>query len=392
MSRRPLLPLLLVLSIVACAPKQEPTAAGPAGPESVVAADPERDNLLTITNGAVVVSRTAELDLENSAAHAIDGIGETMWATPVGRAEQALVFSLGAPSRIDRLGITTNLAKAEVAPLRFSASDDGRTWREVFTLPPEEEKGPRIVPVPPFDARYLRVETAAPGMSYTKILSLHAYGRETAAPQPQSFTGCWTINGSPAVLWQKGARVIGVIGTREPTTVDGSIEGRYARVMWTRGPTWGYALIALSADGEALTAVTFHTNPRVENVGRAWFGRRCAAPPRLEPAKPYDFVAIAGHWSVENAAAADVAKLIASVPGRKLRIVGYEYREATPEANRRRLDARLAALRAELQKQGAALDRVELVVATEPLEWTVTELRSEIQRTLWSRMDFMPLR
>lgn len=390
MSRTSILPLFL-MCVLACTPgPDEPPAQlqkqSPVKPASGEHPDIDSDNLLNVARGAAVVSRTGEYDLASSALHAIDGMSYTTWVTPPNRVDQTLVFSLGAPSRIDRLGVTATLPGKQRPDIRFSASLDGKTWREVFTMRPVAQRDPQITAVTPFEARYLRVETIGPGMSSMKVTSFHALGTEIGQPEVHSFGGCWTIDNEPARIEQDGARVRGAIGGENPTYIDGVMEGRLANVMWTRGFQWGYAVLTLTADGRNLSAVAFHTNPRTGHVGQAWFGERCASVPELRIAPPPLFLARANHWSVENASAPHIANIVHSSPGMRFRITAYEHREATAEANRRRVQARLASLRDALRQAGADLDRVELVPAAKPLD--DTELHSAVQKILWSRMDF----
>jgi hypothetical protein len=223
--------LLVLLATAACqrAPEPPPPPPKPAAKTATeedtqpIAAPTEEidgDNLLNIAYGASVVSRTAELNLENSAVHAIDGLSYTLWTSSPDGPRQALTFSLGAPSRIERLGVTTNAKDQSPAQLRFEASSDARTWREVATMEPLDRKT-KLIDVTPFEARYLRVTTIEPSEYYSSFFSVHAIGRETAPPERRSFDGCWRINTHRAKLVQRGARITGVIDGAKPTFLDG---------------------------------------------------------------------------------------------------------------------------------------------------------------------------
>ncbi|HYI13733.1 MAG TPA: discoidin domain-containing protein [Thermoanaerobaculia bacterium] len=389
--------VLLMAGALACAP--EPASAPVDAEQPVVAsqryddlADVDRDNLLNIASGAAVVSRTAEMDLEASALHAIDGMHTTRWATPTGGGSQTMVFSLGAPSRIERLGVLAYLRPNEVPEqIRFEASLDGTSWTDVLALQPKQKNEPQVVAVSPFDARYLRVGTVVPPPKRsTHITSIQAFGREIAAPGTPLFDGCWTINSQPSRIVLNGARLTGVIGGGQPTYLDGSVEGRVGRVMWMRGHVWGYAVLTVSADGGAISGATFFKNPRIVHGGPAWIGERCSTAVNFTPLSPEVFLGKAGHWTVDEASAPAIAQFLAARPGQRYRVTAYESREKTPEENRRRADARLASLRAALQQYGADLSRVELIAAGKQLE--ETERYFAVQRILWSRMDLALLR
>jgi hypothetical protein len=377
--------ILLAILLTACSPTETPTTSNTSTipPTDLDMrsdhVDIDRDNLLNIASGAALVSRTAEMDLESSAVSAMDGMQNTRWSTPSWGPSQTAVYSLGAPSRVERLGITTYAPETEVPDqVRFDASLDGTNWSEVLALPARKSNDEQAAAVKPFDARYLRVRTvAAPEKRMTHLSSVHVYGRETAAPASPQFDGCWTVNTRPSRIVQNGGD--------QPTYLDGSVEGRVGRVMWTRGYVWGYGVLTLSPDRRQLTGLTFFQNPLTGYVGPSWIGERCSAAPAFTAVSPEVFLQKAGHWSVDEASAPEIAKLVVSKPGQRFRVTAYEYREKTPEESRRRAETRLASLRTALQQHGADLTRIELVPAARPIP--KTELDFAVQRILWSRMD-----
>jgi hypothetical protein len=397
--------LLLFFVLLAC-------DRGPEGPARAAAnndQDPPRyvdhdgDNLLNIAFGAAVVSRTEELDLEHSAAHAIDGMRSTEWASPRGNANQTLVFSFGAPSRVERLGFISRAEAGELpAQIRFSASADGVAWREVLTATPKVSRAPQLTGVKPFEANFLRVETIEPVERETRIASVQAIGKEIYPAEVKAFDGCWTINGERALIVQRGGRLTGVIGEgKRVTAIDGGTDGRVARVMWMRGPMWGYAAITLTADSRHLSALTFHKNPLTGYVGRAWFGERCESTQQFEAMPPVHFINRAGHWTLNGLAFDEreqliesmsrdtletAAKVIASAPKQRFRIVSHEFHHSKDE-NRQRTLARIASLRAALEARGVDLTRVELVARGS--EWQTAEPVYAVQRLLFSRIDLL---
>ncbi len=394
--------LLLVFALLACERPSTAVATKP-GAQPARHVDHDRDNLLNIATGAAVVSRTAEADLESSALHAIDGMANTGWSSPIGDANQTLIYSFAAPVRIDRLGLFSNAGASEIPEsVHFSASADGVRWREVFVAKPKESEKPQISNVEPFEANFLRIEPKHATAKQVHIASLQAYGREIYPPSARRFDGCWTINGQQAMLVQHGARITGAINGDPVTVIDGGTDGRVLRLMWMRGNMWGYAAATLSFDGRALSALTFHQNPYTGYVGRAWFGERCEARAEFEGATPVDFLQRTGHWTMSGLAFDEreqvieslsrdtlqtLANLIASAaPSRRFRVVAHEFRY-TPEENRQRSVARIESLRGILQSAGVDISRIDFVASGDENAEAREETVFAVQRLLWSRTD-----
>jgi len=408
-----LLLLVTVIAVAACkrAPETPPVAPAPqrATNEEVTSIaiptlDIDSDNLLNLAYGAALVSRTGELNLESSAVNAIDGMSFTSWLSSPGAPEQTLVFALGGSSRIEQLGVTTPEKNQSPAKVRFASSPDGRSWRDVITIEPAG-KGTTIRDVKPFEARYLRVETIEPAEYYAALTSVHAIGSELHPPERHSFGGCWSINTFEATLVQSGARITGVLGgAKQPTHVDGGIEGRVARLMWIHGPMWGYAAATLTPDGRNISAITIHEEP-LNNVGQTWIGRRCDgtaahAPKGVSPLTPADYLRRVGHWSLSgivfdgqdrlieapSAGTLDAAAtLIRAAPSQRFRIVAKEFRSNDANENLRRTKTRVDAVRAALQSRGIDVSRIEFAGSGSKNDGI--DRPSAIQRTLWSRID-----
>jgi hypothetical protein len=398
--------LILAFTLLACGRGPEApaaaTAAGNVGDEAPRHVDLDGDNLLNIAYGAALVSRTEELDLEHSALHAIDGMFTTYWETPRGNANQTMVFSFGAPVRVNKVGLISRAGETEMpANVRFSASADARSWRNVGTLATKITRDPQLMDVTPFEANFLRVETLDPADREATIISVQALGEEIYPAEVKPFDGCWTINGERALIVQRGARITGVIGEgQHRTAIDGGTDGRVARVMWMRGPMWGYAVITISADGRHLSALTFHKNPLTGYTGRAWIGGRCETNDTFEAMPPVHFVNRAGQWTLNGLAFDEreqliesmsrdtletAAKLIAGAPpAQRFRITAYEFRHKKEE-NLQRTTARIASLRTALESRGVDLARVDLESKGD--DWQLAEPVFAVQRLLWSRID-----
>ncbi|HEX8616932.1 MAG TPA: hypothetical protein VF911_05015, partial [Thermoanaerobaculia bacterium] len=282
---------------------------------------------------------------------------------------------------------------------RFSTSADASTWREVQVFEPKATNDRQLTNVPPFETNFLKVEVVEPKERYAHLFSVHALGEEIGPPELKSFDGCWTINGQQAVITQQGARVTGVIQSDPVTVLDGGTDGRVARLMWMRGPQWGYAAVTLTADQRALSALTFHQNPLTGYVGRAWFGTRCESGQKLETAPPVHFLNQSGQWTMSGLAFDDREQLVETLsrstldelvnlmklaPSQRFRIVAHEFRFGKEE-NRQRTVARMASLRAALDARAVDWSRLELTPSGD--EWPIAERVFAVQRLLWSRID-----
>ena len=402
--------LAAIVLTIAC--RREPPPAPPAAPapqrmpvEEVTpiatqTLDIDSDNLLNIAYGASVVSRTGELNLESSAVHAIDGMSFTAWMSPPNAPEQTLVFAFGGPSRVEQLGVTTLDASRSPRNVRISASSNGTAWREIKMLAPAN-KGTSIVDVEPFEARYLRVEPLEPEKQHALLVSVHAIGREMRAGERMSFAGCWDVNPFFARFEQRGARVTGIIGGERPTYFDGGIEGRVAKLMWMRGPMWGYAAATLTPDGNGISAIRFHEEPAVQSFGEALIGARMECGAETTALKtPADFLQRAGRWTMSGiifdseerivgepstATLDTAAALIASMPRQRFRIIAREFRNTDPRENQRRTALRINSVREALRARRVDLSRIDFVATGS--ESSSIEKPSAVQRLLWSRID-----
>lgn len=360
-----------VLLLAGCEREPGPEPAAKADPEAI---DMDRDNLLNLAHGASVVSRTAELTLENSAVHAIDGEWRTFWKSPGGGTDQTFVFSLPARSRIDRVGVITS-PNAPDAPqfTSFDASEDGVAWREVGTVAIDPSREPRMIAVKPFEASYLRAHTDENFDYYTTVRSFVALGREIAPVRQPSIAGCWTINGLPARFIQRGTSVAGVIGTDRPLFVSGATDGRALRLMWLRGPMWGPAMLTLDPRRHALSGMRWHERVSPFHAGDGWFGtpaESCESIPVDEIPIAARILQRAGKWVAYGDSALDtLAALIRREPARRFRVVA-------PTAARR------DQVRVALQARGVDLARVELAVVA-------PQVTNETQRSIADGVELL---
>ena len=355
MSRRLLCAACCALLLVAaCERREPPPQPVPKNKAEQVRIDADRDNLLNLAHGASVVSRTAEMNLENSAVHAIDGDAVTYWKSPPGGASQTFVFSLPARSRIDQLGVIVTDQPSDVPQkIRFEASDDGIAWREVTTMDTKLTSEPQRVQVAPFEAAYLRIQTIESADWYSFIRSFLATGREIAPPVAPRIGECWTINSLPARFVQRGSSVSGVIAGDPPLLLSGASDGRIVRLMWRRGMMWGRAIFTTDPQRTAITGLRWHEDVRSQNVNDGWFGVPTTTCNDIAVDETTIAAAIlerARKWSMYGDDALDTAAaLLARAPAQRFLVVAHD-------------QARLDATRKALQSRGADLSRVEFSV------------------------------
>ena len=251
-----------------------PPAPPPQKPELLHAKGPDdsddRNNLLNFAHGAVVVSRTGEVSLQNSAQNAIDGDPSTAWLSPPDETDQSIVVALPGRARIRSVGLLIG-EEVYVHPksVEFELSTDGKTFKPAasFEVPPS---GRNIVDITPADATFVRFKTHG-GQQFVRAMSLFARGEFAAAARPGSLAGCWSINGADAAFTQSGAQVTGHRGTM---AFDGGSDGRFYRLLWLRGAEYGIAGVAVTPDSQHLSGTFWHEESYNRFIGEAWFGEK----------------------------------------------------------------------------------------------------------------------
>lgn len=345
-----------VLALIAC--RKAPPAAPALPPENTIYGaidldDVDGPNLLSLSRGASIVSRTAEITLENSAVHMIDGDWLTYFRTPPSGPEQTIIVSLPARARIDRIGAIVPPGQEVPPKVRFDASDDAATWREIATLGPKQQRDPQIVRVTPFDALYLRVQTFGRVSAFAAIRSLIAKGQFLEPPRRPPIEGCWHINGMPARFSRRGSSVAGVIGNDPPMYVLGGTDGRALRVTWMRGAMWGPAILTLDPQRRALSGERWHESVSDQNSGDGLFGTpaQCNAVAFNESKLAEAMLQRAGKWMAYGPSAIDtIAEIVAQESSRRFAITVHN--PAEEQFVRNALRANLA--RVEITNAGEA--------------------------------------
>lgn len=397
----------LVLSLLAasCAQKEPSPESSPLPPEKRLSATVEAahtfetHNLLNAGFGAAVVSRTAELTLENSAARAIDGDAESMWASPPNDVRQTLVFSLPATARVEKVGARTLAAPpAATKALAIELSLDGVTYRPAASPRLRQTGDVQLFDIAPADARYVRVTTSEGGGRLASLQSVHLRGRWLGPRSVAPLAGCWTVNGASAAFAESGGRVTGFVGDANgvgddaPVHVDGGAEQASYRFAWSRGAQWGYAFVTLTPDGSRLTGMTWHEEAAAHSYGTTWFGERgpCTTATAAGDGVVAGFLRRAGWYPLfslrfSNDDVLDVVQsagglqiiddVVRKVRSERVRVLAREYHEATAEANRRRAAKRIESLRTALAARGVDVSHIDFVAlgSDSPRRPTATE-------------------
>jgi hypothetical protein len=364
--------------------REEPAPQPPPRPPIQRDSPEERVNLLNIGVGASVVSRTAELSLDNSAIRAIDGDVTTPWNSPPDDPQQTLVFGLPAPASIEQFGIRTQPGVFAVREALIETSMDGKQFNALKMQRFEPSLELQLVPLQPaVTARYIRMTiTPTEGLRFATLTSVHARGRFLETPSVPDLAGCWTVNEQPGALTATGGTVERHVG--EPIVLDGGRDGAVYRFAWAQGPQWGHALVTLSPDGRKLSAIKWHEEPIGYNYGESWFGERCGAPPTRRPAAPksaaesaalHTFLRRSGRYPLYGP---DPVPTVAAVLQKvdRIRLVSRDFRGQNAQG-------RLDALRTALQNGGIDISRIDFAVANEPHQ----PIENESMRALYSVVE-----
>jgi hypothetical protein len=364
------------LVALACAPNEKPSQ-----PQSAAATAPVPPNLLEITRGAAVVSRTAEAVLSASAVRAIDTNAQTVWINPPGNVKQSLVLSLPSRSRIDQVGLVTSAKKeTTLRSAKFELSDDGEHFTDVGTYSFDTSAEPQLFRISPAVARYVRVTALAANTEYEQIGTVFAVGTPLEPRRDPSIDGAWTINDQPATFEQHGSQVYGSAGGMLDMKLDGGSDGRFLRFAWIRGRDreYGLAAISVTPDGKHLSGMVWHEEALQATQFWAddWFGEKSGARASARPVglKPdlrsvmqtylnafgyFPLYALrfddAGHLD-EQESAATLDAITPFIHPDKTRFIAHELNR-NPAITQTELDT----LRTALQKRGVNLTGVDFV-------------------------------
>jgi hypothetical protein len=402
--------IVAVLSLafaLACGKHEETaTPAAAATPEAAPRDVPERGNLLNIAYGASVISRTGELILDQSALRPIDGDPLSAWTSPPNDpVNHTIVYSLPARTRIEQVGVKTPRPDVfRITLLQFDSSIDGQTFTPLYTAKLAAVDNVQRFPVQPTDAQYVRVTVVEAAGRYSKLESIQVVGTPLEQPKRQPISGCWTINGFPAIFSEQSGRVTGSLATPNPVMFEGGAEGMVYRFVWIAGPDWGFGAMTTAPDGKHLSGLRWYIEPIEFAAAESWFGERttCAGPPpavnagsvflqraKRLPLYGLNFDPSGALNETESAATLDMLTNAARQSSLRLALQSREYRQGGASANQRMAKTRLDSLRAVLQKRGVNLSRFDWRVLGS--EKPIRAIETEIQRILYSVIELQQL-
>jgi hypothetical protein len=337
-----------------------------------------------LQSGASIVSRSAELDLTHSAVRLIDTAGSTGWVTPSEDPAQTVVLSLAAPTRIDRIGLTSTRLSAAARDVRVDFSLDGETFGHAITPAVKQIDNEQDFPVTsPVDAQYIRLSTLNARGSHVLVRDLIVNGNFLKPPAAGSIAGCWTIGGEPAAFRADHATVIGSAGGTLGMMLDGGTDGRFYRFAWTRDKQYGLAAISVTPEGKHLAGIVWHEQAIDLDQFYAddWIGERggsCPPPQEVDVFAAYlqrfgYFPLYALRFSDDGTLADDasspalarVAKLIVGNPQLQIRFVAHELTRSTSAANLSVAQKEIGTLRDALSRRGVPVTKMTFVALGE---------------------------
>ena len=408
---------VVILALGCGAPRGEPAAPpaeAAAAPQKNTRDAQERGNLLNFALGASVISRTAELTLDQSALRAIDGDAESAWNSPPDDLKQTIVFALPGLTHIEKVGLKTPRAPVfRVNAIQVDSSTDGVNFAPLATLhaPPIEIMQKFAVPppddvhlfaVPPRDVIYVRVTILEAGGHFARLESVQVRGHAVEAPKQQPIDGCWSVNGFPSSFATVGGRTTGTIGGDHPVSFDGATDGTVYRFVWTSGPDYGFGAITTAPDGRHLSGLRWYVEPIEFSSAESWFGERSkcgSAINREDVARK--FLQQAGRLPLyglrfdangslnEAESAATLDELASLARDKRYRLVSREFRMENPAANLKAAQTRLDSLRAALQKRGVDPARFDWQAIGN--DSPPRPIENEIQRVLYGVVELHSL-
>lgn len=368
--------------------------------------DAERVNLLNIAYGGSVVSRTAELTLDQSALRPISGIPDSSWNSPPNDGkQQTIVYALPALSRIEKVGVKTPRAPLfHVASVQVDASSDGKQFAPLATIKLADTTDDlQLFPVdPPREMLYIRLTTIDTNAAFARIDSVQARGQMIRPIAQQPIDGCWSINGLNASFKRDRGRITGTIGGEHPISFEGGTDGAVYRFLWTSGPDYGFGAINTAPDGKHLSGLRWYVEPISYSAAESWFGEKSkcgAATPLQDVANrmmqqlkrmPLYGLHFDGNGNLDEAGSAATLDMLAAISrGGHFRLSSREFRMTNANANKQRAQQRLDSLRAAMQKRNIDITRFEWLnlADTNPPR----AIESEIQRVLYGTIELQPL-
>lgn len=369
----------------------------------------ERSSIIGLTRGTTITGRSGEAFGPVSAMLALDQNPGSFWMTPPHDLPQWLTVALPARTRMERVGIRTTKGGAFTAKhVRFETSLDGALWQPLTTVASADSNEAQWWTVPKTETRHLRVtmvDSPRPERD-VRLHSILATGAELERPRTGSIEGCWDINGLAVHFAINGSLVTGSLAMgslamgKPSLELNGGVDERTVRLVWTRGNDYGLAIVTVAPDGKHLSGVSWHEEAIPMFYADSWFGERvpCASP-RPSFDVPLRLLHRIGRYSAFGLQFGDdgaldrersreslttVVRLLKAAKGRA-QIVAHEFREKTPQANHDRAARELESVRAALTSVGVDLAGVPFIAAGSATPRQ--DPNTEAMRAIYSSID-----
>ena len=244
------------------------------------AQEEEAVNLLTLAEGAVLLSASAN---EHEALSLTDGAQATNWSVGGRRHTPpfVFVFELRAPTRLSHVGVEGagarpgGVAGAAAQSVLIEASAEGSDagYVELGRVDAADEGETLIDVASDNEFRWLRytIESNHGAAQWTYLDGVAAYGAQTPPSGETRFSGVYRVGRADVIeLKQSGASVVGCYTEQSGNSVgeiSGAVRDGVARLAWRseRGVT-GAALMVVDSAG-ALSGVRYRDRSR-----SAWGG------------------------------------------------------------------------------------------------------------------------
>ena len=353
----------------------------------------------SLAAGAVVVDRSGEYNLINSALASFDGSAEVAWWSPATDPKQWLILRLPSEARVERVNLVRQEVDETATSVMIESSVDGTAWTELGILRPAAGELVSTLPTQGAVARLLRVTMLAgpEGKLIAAIPEISVDGELAREPESVEWDGLWRVNQRLLSLRSREGIVYGEVPFRLTTMkIVGRAVGGFLPFAWSKGNVVGYGALSLSSAGE-MNGLWYWEFPFTWRLAETWFGtreagggdvvldRRRFAIDFLKEGHPSPFYELAfdGNTRVESPAADEALEIIRDIvvrnPDWRFRVSVWDVTGAGPAA------ARLAAIESALRSAGPLPSNVVFDVKAGNL--LDQPPRNPITRAIFDRVD-----
>ena len=242
----------------------------------------EENDLLDISNGAVVLTSTGEYNEKWASLLMLDGTTSTGWCSPEGRANaNAFIIELPQKCILKEFVVDNNNTQEKDYPgisartfILYGSTESHKTGYSVL-CENEAGKGQRKVFIldKSIEVKWLKfvIQSNWGNKKYTEVMELEAYGEAVEKPDKQKkIDGVYDTNYELLRLTQDGKKIEGCYDY-DNGTLSGETDGRVIRFQWTEdGPQIGTAIMVLNSDGTFLNGLWYEKG----SYRGLWYGSR----------------------------------------------------------------------------------------------------------------------